>query len=475
MDDTGGSREQPCPKLLIAYTESSGGDTSGDEQRDARTTPAGTSEEEEAEVGGSDSEETLDVAGSSSVQLYNGTGQPDSFDNSSPLLLSEVPIQYSFHPPGLLKEIKEASTVQSKLELSPTSVTQSILSIPSPTLGEQRLLCPRENMTDKCMQEVEDNQKSSCPKLFYSVPVLKIPPPDGYMYNWRKYGQKQVKSPHQGSRSYYRCTYSDCHAKKIEYSDHMHRVTETVYRNTHNHEPPQKVNIPRETKHTLSPSLPSHDSKIAHLNSSSDAAVLSILSSTGKKHVQEPKPISQLREHEPTRLNDNPATNVKGEDGDGLAQNKRLREKNSPKCSEFLPNPDKKAKMVVHVSRDVGISSDGYKWRKYGQKMVKGNPHPRNYYRCTSAGCPVRKHMERAVGNSSVVIITYKDVHDHEMPMPKKPYDPPTALPLVPTTAQWPVEKDSAALTGEKSEQEGEPNANSGKSLLSIGFEIKPC
>ena len=39
--------------------------------------------------------------------------------------------------------------------------------------------------------------------------------------------------------------------------------------------------------------------------------------------------------------------------------------------------PGKKHKLVVHAEGDVGISGDGYRWRKYGQKMVKGNPHPR--------------------------------------------------------------------------------------------------
>jgi hypothetical protein len=51
--------------------------------------------------------------------------------------------------------------------------------------------------------------------------------------------------------------------------------------------------------------------------------------------------------------------------------------KSSLAHTSALIKPGKKPKFVVHAAGDVGISGDGYRWRKYGQKMVKGNPHPR--------------------------------------------------------------------------------------------------
>lgn len=34
-------------------------------------------------------------------------------------------------------------------------------------------------------------------------------------------------------------------------------------------------------------------------------------------------------------------------------------------------------RVVVQTISEVDILDDGYRWRKYGQKVVKGNPNPR--------------------------------------------------------------------------------------------------
>ncbi|KAG5557027.1 hypothetical protein RHGRI_007319 [Rhododendron griersonianum] len=55
------------------------------------------------------------------------------------------------------------------------------------------------------------------------------------------------------------------------------------------------------------------------------------------------------------------------------------------------------------------IPLDDYTWRKYGQKPIKGSPHPRVYYKCSSVrGCPARKHVERALDDPAMLIVTYK-------------------------------------------------------------------
>lgn len=43
----------------------------------------------------------------------------------------------------------------------------------------------------------------------------------------------------------------------------------------------------------------------------------------------------------------------------------------------FLSRTVREPKVVLQVASEIDILEDGYRWRKYGQKVVKGNPNPR--------------------------------------------------------------------------------------------------
>nr|QCV57348.1 WRKY transcription factor [Fagopyrum tataricum] len=64
-------------------------------------------------------------------------------------------------------------------------------------------------------------------------------------------------------------------------------------------------------------------------------------------------------------------------------------------------------------------SEDGYNWRKYGQKQVKGSEYPRSYYKCTHPTCVVKKKVERS-HHGEITEIIYKGAHNHPKPQPTR-------------------------------------------------------
>ncbi|KAI4386404.1 hypothetical protein MLD38_004336 [Melastoma candidum] len=93
---------------------------------------------------------------------------------------------------------------------------------------------------------------------------------------------------------------------------------------------------------------------------------------------------------------------------------------------EDLPSPEMTNKGVKKVQKrirqqrvafltksEIENLEDGYRWRKYGQKVVKNSPFPRSYYRCTNSRCTVKKRVERSSEDPSVVITTYEGQHCH--------------------------------------------------------------
>ncbi|CAA6672253.1 unnamed protein product [Spirodela intermedia] len=137
----------------------------------------------------------------------------------------------------------------------------------------------------------------------------------------------------------------------------------------------------------------------------------------------------------------------------------------------------KEPKIIRQTTSESGSLSDGYRWRKYGQKIVKGNPNPRSYYRCTQLGCPARKHVEKDSTDERAVIINYEGKHNHDLPPPKTAtagggHPPPAADLLVAAAAAIEAGDRAArpASPGTAGSGAGDGSLESAQTLLSIGF-----
>lgn len=73
-------------------------------------------------------------------------------------------------------------------------------------------------------------------------------------------------------------------------------------------------------------------------------------------------------------------------------------------------------KVMFRVKTEELALDDGYVWRKYGEKFIKGNKFTRNYLRCEESkrsGCTVVKHTQRCPDDEDYVRFLYIGRHNH--------------------------------------------------------------
>ena len=80
-------------------------------------------------------------------------------------------------------------------------------------------------------------------------------------------------------------------------------------------------------------------------------------------------------------------------------------------CREHVSDP----KTVSPLTGTAKTPIDGFNWRKYGQKLVKGTENARSYYRCTHASCTAKKKVEHRQ-DGHVVEVVYRGGHSHNPP-----------------------------------------------------------
>ncbi|XP_004235494.1 probable WRKY transcription factor 4 isoform X1 [Solanum lycopersicum] len=332
---------------------------------------------------------------------------------NSPGFLSAVQSPFGMsHQQALAHVTAQAALSQSYLQ------TQAECHFPSQSKSVQVLGAsdPEESSLQPQLDTMSSDQKSKkfeLPQLSQSEDKPSFnsvdrPASDGY--NWRKYGQKMVKAS-ECPRSYYKCTHLKCLVKKkVERSIDGH-ITEITYKGHHNHELPQPNKRRRD-------SCAQDGSDCSNINPETGTHTELEINGLNGALVAHSEQVS-------TEMACERSVSNECEDAETAASKEHDDEPNVKRMKTTVETPilssshkaEPESKIVVQTRSEVDILDDGFKWRKYGQKMVKGNHHPRSYYRCTYPGCNVRKHVERASADPKAVITTYEGKHNHDIPI----------------------------------------------------------
>nr|AGT57172.1 TTG2 [Salvia miltiorrhiza] len=249
-----------------------------------------------------------------------------------------------------------------------------------PTQSEKRATTPVENHADET--------KSSIPANIRDRPSY-----DGH--NWRKYGQKQVKGS-EYPRSYYKCTYPNCPVKKKVERTVDGKIAEIVYKGEHNHLKPQPPNHTPSDGHVQKPAYDATRKELqSHLINQQAEAVKAhqgrsenqdLTASSNQSTFSCIPPINYTVASAACNAGPSVSNNSLGECEEvggfveaegGDFRNKRTRSNNQLPRASMAGEASSDPQIVVQNHTDSGIIGDGFRWRKYGQKVVKGKMYPR--------------------------------------------------------------------------------------------------
>ncbi|XP_076886819.1 putative WRKY transcription factor 4 isoform X2 [Bidens hawaiensis] len=321
----------------------------------------------------------LVIAQSPSGFMFPPVFSPSAFLNS-PAFLSPLQSPFGMSHQHALAHVTSQAAAAAAAALSQSQSYSNNIIQPEyqPSEQQQQMVNAVNEKSD-----LEDSQTGSPDDLSHvteSQQMVSVYTDTNDGYNWRKYGQKQVKAS-KHPRSYYKCSHVNCPVKKKVGQSLDGHVTDIVYKGQHNHEPPQPG-----------------------------------------KRARDGGDVNKPNNYQPeTRVVDKPLTDqgfnelVKVDEPDDEPNPKRRNMEVGPVSKNVVSE----TKIVVQTRSEVDLLDDGFKWRKYGQKVVKGNTNPRSYYKCTFAGCNVRKHVERAPLDPKSVVTTYEGKHNHDIPVSK--------------------------------------------------------